>query len=311
MENPPITIVLDGQIHSSLEWKAAHAQAESWIEKGHQLFWEMDLGLFDRLPHPLSNETQCRTLGLALDHFYHTIWKKFEKESLGVSLYKGTINVNQTIAWDEKLQVQLEQKPATPFARELFFRNVALEYLQLLAEYLSADVPSYLFLDMTTADVTTICAWYSALERYPRLQLAVKGKETFPHLGTGWGHPHPVVASRIAICLPPADCESEKAFLDIAKAIHWLNSQKIPFRIIQEEFLVVKWEQLDYLVISPLGITDQSKRKLLGFRAAGGEVVFLEGPLPKGQWTNWTEWTSWTEWTELPSSYSILSHLSI
>ncbi|MEX1013058.1 MAG: hypothetical protein WDZ27_05140 [Waddliaceae bacterium] len=67
------TITLCGKLNSTLDWKQPLQTADRLLDKGKEIFWDLDLGLFDDLPLPLDNEMQYRSLSLSLSQFNEAV----------------------------------------------------------------------------------------------------------------------------------------------------------------------------------------------------------------------------------------------
>lgn len=80
-------IVLDGKMHSELDWAEQIKQAE----KLNEVVWKLDLGLFARLTHPLQHQMQFLSLKLSIDHFLDRIWTPFADKTTGLCLYEGDV----------------------------------------------------------------------------------------------------------------------------------------------------------------------------------------------------------------------------
>src|ERR1700722_17564979 len=72
-----VTISLDAQLKSDLNWKKAVLHAKEAIDKNYKIFWDLNLGLFEAINSPLSNQQQFLTLKLAINHFNNTVWNEF------------------------------------------------------------------------------------------------------------------------------------------------------------------------------------------------------------------------------------------
>lgn len=94
------SIVLDGKMSSLLDFRQARLAALSHIAIGEKILWELDLGLFDTLTHPFGNESEARSMILAIDHFMKSMWPEFEKYSVGLSLYRGDLNFDEILFSD-------------------------------------------------------------------------------------------------------------------------------------------------------------------------------------------------------------------
>lgn len=301
-----VTLQLDGRVQSEIDWKEAKTQAEQAVDQGYRLMWNIDLGLFDRLPHFLSHQGQFLTLTLALEHFRDSLWKDFKLHTVGVSLFRGSADFSHRFQWDSQQEesflhwlqgINVPHLTHLPFSKialeeegkkylSLYCRDVAVEYISLLASRLPDSLPVYLFLDLGD------CHWPSRTEmqlfnpeRFDRLNLALKGSH-LPWQAMGWHHPtvkgysgmnsatlpekHPIT---VAICVPPLHVVHPEPYLKLEQAIDILKKKNIPFKFIPESHLTAEWDGLDYLIYSPAGLSPQGKRKFQGFCAAGGTAI--------------------------------------
>lgn len=220
-------IRLDASAASTLDWSLERKEALKLIASGKKVLWHLDLGLFDRLKMPLSNPSQFKTLGLAVDYFRDTIWKEFHAFSSGVCLYQGI-----------------------PIASE------SAEYLKMLAERIPDDIPIYLE--------------YTSLPEDPLERALVTNPERFGRIliraPYSWRTDEEV---KIGILMPPLDVVSHLE--PFRKAIQDNPSAKL----IPEERLTASWEGLQLLLYSEKCLSNQGRRKIQGFIAAGGEVQDL------------------------------------
>jgi hypothetical protein len=301
-----LTITLDGRTQADLDWKNARKEAQFAIEKGYALMWDLQLGLFDRLQHPLTHQTQFLSLTLSLEHFRDSLWKEFKSQTLGISLFRGSVDFSRGFSWDidqkqsfnEWLQeiydpstesldfCQLEQHDEGQQLIRLFCRDVAVEYLALLASRLPDSLPTYLYLDAGSL-AGSILNEIQLLNpaRFDRLRLALKGHH-LPFDVLGWEAPtfqgysgHSIVElpllseKAIGVCIPPLNFYHSRHYRGLEEGLQALDKLSLPFKIIAESQLTSSWDGLDYILYAPSGLSTQGKRKLQGFCAAGGTVV--------------------------------------
>jgi len=309
------TIKLDGTSTADLSWKKEKELAQAALNAGYALFWSIDLGLFEKLPMPLDNQAQFLSLTLSLEHFRDSLWKEFKAKTIGLSIYRGSVDFSLGFAWDAQQvsnfkkwlkelfqnESQFEKETglsltffeeATPqylqrnqvanqFVR-LFCRDASVEYLSLLSTRLPDSLPCYLFLDVSSISNSLSEAQLLNPERFEHLNLALRGN-ALPWEKWIWEQdkivPRATVESTVGVCFPPMEMNHPNAYRGMDKALTKLTQHSIPFRIIAENHLITCWDGLDYLIYVPTGLSYQGKRKLQGFCAAGGTVVTLELPL--------------------------------
>jgi len=171
----------------------------------------------------------------------------------------------------------------------LFCRDVCVEYLSLLASKLPDTLPCYLFLDATSLSQDHLkLVQLLNPDRFQFLHLALKGT-SLPLGKWGW-HSHATPEGyvgamikkhpadreiKIGICLPLMHYYLPKHWKNIDQILNHLIQADMPFKLISENQLITQWDGLDFLFYNPEGLSPQGKRKLLGFCAAGGEVISL------------------------------------
>lgn len=317
-----ITIELDGRVHSDLNWKTARIIAQQAIENGYNLMWNMQMGLFNDLTQPLTNQTQFLSLTLALEHFRDSLWKEFKTQTIGLTLFRGPAEFSKGFRWDDNQKQNLQQwfqeidfphlatlnysqlmQGEEKQLINLYCRNVTIEYLLLLTAPIPDSLPVYLFLDCFSlprsfADEMQILN----PERFDHLQLALKGHQ-LPFNVMGWENPTlqgysgnslqdlpPMQTTTVGICLPLMHFYQRQPYQDLEIGIRALQKKSISFKLIPECHLTSQWDGLDYLLYSPNGLSSQGKRKLQGFCAAGGTAISMGDLLGLTQELKLTDW---------------------
>jgi hypothetical protein len=330
-----LKIQIDGRLHADLAWKLARHRAQAATEKGYFIFWEIELGLFADMKFPITHQTQHLSLSLSLEHFRDSLWKEFGPQSLGLGIYRGAADFSQQFSWDatqiENLQVWLQERfenIATLNAEtqlhldefnqahpdrlgksiegqqllSFFCRDVALEYMALLAGRLPDSLPRYLMLEMPEAIDPLWQAQLLNPECFEVFGLMVKNAK-IPLQALRWDEssifgsigkiysPIPTKQDiKIGVCLPPADMCRPSQYAGLQAALTLLVNSHIPFRLIAEDHLITDWDGLDDLFYVPTGLSAQGKRKLQGFCAAGGTVITVGCKLGLAHEMNWNEW---------------------
>nr|WP_166158036.1 hypothetical protein [Neochlamydia sp. AcF84]NGY95869.1 hypothetical protein [Neochlamydia sp. AcF84] len=276
-----ISLKLDGKVTASLDWKKIEKVAENSSKEGFLLFWDLDLGLFDRLEWPLSNQTQFLSLLLSLEHFRDNLWNKFKDQTLGVNIYRGPVNFKSQMSWDDELQSNYKEWKTTkgnendqlPFStsQALFAREVGAEYLAFLANRMPDEMPIFVTLDKDLSLSLSLEVQLTHRERWGRLHLLVKNSE-LPYLFNF--KPAPV-----GVCLPNYQWRDQQTYQELEEILRDLLNERVAFNIIPENYLLHEWEGLDYLVVISSSLTRQGKRNLQGFCAAGGTVITVGSSL--------------------------------
>lgn len=292
------TIILEGGVKASLDWTLAKIEAREQIEKNKRILWNLDLGLFNRLVHPFSQQSQFLSLRLSIDHFKREIWPVFGDGSAGVLLYNGPADYRRTFPWDAAQSSNLCEwlKEAFPSIDELnietglffhdhneatahtlctttngsrllslFCRDACVEYLNLLAANIPDEIPVYAKLETSEIDDLAFLAQLTTTEKYERLQI-------LPRIDAQQ-------SVKTAVCLPPSDLIRSEAIEGLNEAMQALENREIAYKIIPEASLITEWDELDNLIVCPKGVGPQGFRKFQGFCAANGRIVTLGSPL--------------------------------
>ncbi len=310
-----VRILLDGRADALLNWKEARHCAIQAISQRMKILWEIDLGLFSRLYAPLCDQPQFLTLGLSLDHFRDSLWTEFKQHTVGLCIFRGSANFEEEFLWDDQqdhrlqlwmqnqykeisrlpseLEIDakafgmitmplLKKSPLGTHLLKLFCRDVATDYLSLLARRLPAGIWPVVFLNTNTINEELLLTQLITREK-------IDGIGRF--VTEGILPSHAIVNSnqgsnniKVGVCLPQAIYHmklSEGQHLQ--NALRALQEKKVSFRIIHETLLTTEWDGLDYLIVLTPHITSEGLRRLKGFCAAGGTVVSLEGTLELSQ----------------------------
>ena len=303
-----VTITLNGGVRSDLKWEKERHLALEAIHHGLVIMWKIELGLFSQLSQPIRHQAQFLSLTLSLEHFRDTLWKEFQAHSIGVCLFQGSVDFTIGFEWDphqeHTLQEWLQEKAPPHLASlslgllqlqeegrallRLFCRDVAIEYIRLLATRIPDALPVFLYLDATAFSHSPSQQLQLLHPQcFERFQLVVKG-QTLPFPVLGWEHPtskgycghHPAILpleehATLGICLPDMEKVAEEVYRDLENAIFKIEEASLSFKMIPEDLLTAQWDGLDYLIYHPETLSIQGKRKLQGFCAAGGTVISL------------------------------------
>lgn len=272
-----IKINLDGRVSSTLDWNEADEKAQKYSEQGFQLFWNLDLGLFNRLKQPLSNQMQFLSLLLSIEHFQNTLWKKYQDQTLGICLYQGSTHFAEQLFWDEQLKNNYltwgrkalgEQFEETHlFLKNLFARDAIAEYLTLIVNRFSDSMRFFIVLDNRPQLSLAMEAQLIHREKFDRIHIRITNNR-LPTLSN-------YDDATIGLCLPCCNIV-DLAFLNKLESIlENLLNKKMVFRLVPEAMLINEWDGLDYLIVEPSCLSTQGRRKLQGFCAAGGTLVSL------------------------------------
>lgn len=289
-----VKVSLDATLKSNLNWEKESDVAAKYSKKGFKIFWEMNLGIFSEMPFPLSDESQYLSLKFAITHFKEIFWEKFQKETVGVSLYRGSVDLSSNYCWDDREKKNFRdwlsdhKRTAANQERQLYCRDTTAEFLNLLAKEFPPTLETWLLFDTTEFDDPVHVANLLNKECFKNFHLGVKG-DILPVQEMGWenkhspfryigrdprmNHPPPV--PNIAISLPAKRDFHPQHYETLRQAFNLLSRKNRSYRLIPESLLMTNWEGLDEIVLSPHGLSPEGKRQLMGFCASGGKVIDL------------------------------------
>ena len=249
-----VEIFLDGTLQSDLDWSSQIEVAAT----ASSIMWHLDLGLLDRLTQPLSSPSQYQALKLSIDHFCNTLLEKFQDKTIGLCLYKGPLapsfrwEEERLLEWLKRHHVRKEER----FIR-LYCQDVFAEYVDLLSSYLPEGLGSYISFERGEINDPLEIALLMNKERFPHLKLILDGvlEQDGP----------------IAVCLPSSNVIQPHFYERFPPLLAKLSH----YRMIPISLLTAEWHGLETLYVAPELISPLDKRKLQGFEAAGGSVVYF------------------------------------
>jgi hypothetical protein len=237
---------LAARTHDDLLWE---------IKEGTTLF-EFDLGLND--PYfSLEDELHFNALARALSHFHETVFPNHPNCS--AVLYRGPADFSRYFLWTELQRANFERwKEEMPALSEshlkrLFCASSFVHYFQMLAHKLPDEMPIKIILDPSDCGTLAETLHLLSPERFEHFDLE-SGLES---------------TSNIGVCFPP----DEECCPAVLEQIDALLKRLPSYRAVYEPLLREQWEGLDELYVVSRAVTEQGKRKLLGFEAAGGKII--------------------------------------
>ncbi|MBS0621201.1 MAG: hypothetical protein JSS61_07080 [Verrucomicrobia bacterium] len=239
------SIHLSAKLSDDLCWEKEKTE----VERGKFVLWELDLGFSPFTP----NDTATFfSHSLAIEEFIKSVWNGLQEESFGVLMYRGD--------WD--LRPLFPQSLWRDHFEEWGGGDEALFAAQMFAEYLhrlAAILPDSLL---------------------PLIQVHTEGLSPArkAHLFSGARFEHiyflkespPQIAS-IGIYLP----DDSLCDLSVLTTLDQMAlSLDAPYRFIHEAKLTEEWDGIDQLIVPEFALSHQGKRKLRGFEAAGGQILW-------------------------------------
>jgi len=271
-------IRLPASLQDDLQWEESIALAEERKREGDVLLWEIDLGLASYSFNP-EDSAAFYSFSLAVEQFSKQVFPSFADSTFGVVLYRGGFHPELSF-------------PATHWEPgedpSLFCARSFAEYLHRLVSFLPESVLPFAMFDLSSIPSAARQAQLFSKEKFEHTHLILK-RARFPFFGMtweegesaqGWVGKEPVkqgntAAPSLGLYLP-SDEKIDASVLELLDAkISALQKAKTPFRILSEEKLTEQWDGLDTLLVPEKAISQTGKRKLLGFAAAGGELVYF------------------------------------
>ena len=282
-----VILPLAASLKDELDWSAEKVAAQTALEQGKKLVWEID---FQFSWETLDDSSVFFAHTRALEESMKLICN-FSKETLGVCLYRGDLSFSPLMAywkWEEPFHDWLEelvekagkdhelrvcadryyQKWVSSSQGEHYFRLFSItlfaEYLHRLISCMPEELLPFIFFDASKISSPSLIAQLVSPVRfaylYTRLQAAA-----WPLLGD--------LQSNLGFLLPSDPYCDREVLSQLDRHMHECRKQNIAFRILTEEKLSEEWDNLDQLIIIPQTLTPQVTRKLQGFVAAGGRVL--------------------------------------
>lgn len=276
-----VVIVLPSRLDCDLNWEAAFAQAEQCVQNEQSILWHFDFGL-EEDSFDINDETQFLSFTVAIDLFTKKIWQKFDKNTFGVCLYQGDLSFAQQgfkiedshfFEWCE----EKHQDPQNPLSKSMFSLGVFAEYLHRLISFFPDTVIPFACVDVNAWNSVGLLSVLLSKQRFEHVYLAVRGAKDYLS-PVRWDHSGALSCVWVnepndAVCIPEDLSCSPEVCARLDALFERLEAQQIPFRLIAEGRLTEEWDGIDRLYVLKGAVSVQGKRKLLGFAAAGGEVI--------------------------------------
>lgn len=283
-------IPLPATLYDRLDWQASYKIAELAMSRGERVVWDLDLGLFNRLPLSLNDEGQFRACALAVEHLLKEIKAHFLEATLGVCLYRGNGDMRRGFPWEVGGGTEEGIDGNGEYKHLITCRDRCWDFLRQLVVNWPDSLPLFATLDMRRLSLFTqlMLLHRDQLAHFCPIVRGVSALWRFPHLG--WEEASESGAlSRQQIApyrdeeplqqglLVPSEPIDPKLYAAWEAALLNIEQQSIPTRILTESSLTAEWDGLDRIFVPP-EVSLPTKRALQGFIAAGGEVVSLMTP---------------------------------
>ncbi|HRD56360.1 MAG TPA: hypothetical protein PLC42_08200 [Parachlamydiaceae bacterium] len=269
MKQEICSIYLDCKLTASLDFQQEKKRAQDAIEQGLKLCFELDFGI-----SPLFfKSSEILSFQLALKHFEETFFLEFKDDVEMVFLYKGDLNFakgkkeENSEAFLHWLQLKsLDFSFCSNEALFSFFcRDQIMEVLRAITLDFS-DMPFSLLLDASQIEDPFLLAFLAEKKHFSPFQVLLIGKAAEEE------------KAPLAISLPSFEEVLKKRDKSFENLFDFFTEKKIAYRTISESCLLTEWHLVDFLFASSSLTTQNGKRMLQGFLAAGGTLVTLGAP---------------------------------
>jgi hypothetical protein len=252
-------IAVDVSPTSDLKWENISVSDE-------KILWNLDLNL-STLPIPPWKQGEFQALRFSIEEFAERLVQPNIEQTEGVVFFEGSADFTTDLSWTAPLEADYREwrkgKEDVPFLRRKFARDLVVDLFELLASPIHPSVPLLLRLDACSLKTPFDRVEAVNQERFQYFSLeVVGGVELDPMAPTG-------------ILLPSQEDFHQGTAEVISGLIGRLQKKGEPFRVIPENRLTLEWHQLNSLFVVRDAVSFQGDRKLQGFKAAGGELIFL------------------------------------
>lgn len=281
-----VNIAIDATDDSNLNFKEVIPQIEKAIEANKKIFVEFQFGM-DPLRFNFKDQMQFFGLSIAIASFIEVLYTPYGEHFAGVILYRGAGDFSQAIKSHLELEELYDEFKASARGDEtyllyLFSMQILMEYLHRLGAALPESLDMFVMLNLKGVDSPTKQAELLAANHFPYIKPAVKGAKVLFE-GLTWDQGRSFVGyigkdlscfekidtPHLAILLPPFG-DVDYDLMD--QKIEQINRSGESYKVIPDDMLNESWHLIDRLVVFEGHISDEGKRMIDGFIAAGGEV---------------------------------------
>lgn len=275
-----VMVTLNGREDADLDWSAQLTHAGELVRNGCKILWNIDLGLFQNVKKPLTDERQLAILKLSLQHFRETVWENFQSETIGLVIYNGDVMfsclsgqiVEETLPFQEWLREHQAGGIEPSIASAYYRRDVAAEYMTYLIAALPEELRIFLHLSTPSHLPLSVVVGLLNPDRFDKIEWILDSEHP---LHAAWQRKGELLIpqqnkSPTGFCIPYPEWMPESCgILD-----EMLSSHR-ELRLIPEGSITSRWDCLDRLYVIEELLTPFGKRQLQGFIAAGGTVLSI------------------------------------
>ena len=282
-----VMIDLPASLQADFNWDCAISLAHKVIAKGKWIVWNLDLALASVTFLPDDTAT-FHSLWLSFEQFCKKILPLFEKQTLGVIVYQGKLDITPLFPrnwWESHFLENLHEKKSYLF----FCIELFSEYIHRLVSILPDTIFPFIFFDTSEYQQLSLIAHLLFHERFEHVILGIKGN--YPFATIGWETPYGTLGyygntpppcqnqerGRSAILLPEDPFWTAPFCQAFDATSAYLQKEGKEFCLISVKKLHEEWDEIDAIYIPTKdAISEQTRRKLQGFEATGGVVIIGE-----------------------------------
>ena len=290
---------------ADFQWEEAAALAEKAVELGKWILWDLDFGLHEKRVF-LEDTAAFFSSGIAIEEFTKKLWKPFQEQTIGACLFRGGVEFAKYFVWTEQHELlYLEKSSESAFlrsdldleelGRKLFAADIFSDYLHRLSSFLPENVIPFCLFDVSSVESDAALSLLLSRERFQHLLLALKhsrlplgclnweeGKCFGGWVGRGAPYFAAVHDVTLGVCVPLEENMTKDLLKQLDDVFAELDRLQVAYRVISELYLTESWNGIDELIVFGSAVSVQGLRKLKGFLAAGGKVIYADGPLDLG-----------------------------
>lgn len=274
-----------------------YEKANEALSKNKWIVWEFDFS-WDKKPLFIQDASYFFSVGLWIGEFLEKFWIPFKESTLAFILFRGEIDLSSYFIWTEQQELLYQEKlieyPSLEEndIRSFFAADVFSEYLQRLCSFLPDEAPVMCLLDVGSIKSSAKTSYMVSKERFGHVLLGLKNAPiALSHLAWeqgkafgGWVNkegkdPVDYPIAKIGVCLPCFEKTTSQDLTLLDDVLEKLQNKGSDFRVILEGSLHENWDGIDDLIVMTSLLGPQGLRKLRGFIAAGGRVVFFGSSL--------------------------------
>jgi hypothetical protein len=173
------------------------------------------------------------------------------------------------------------------FERKLFFQDIALNYMHMLLLSFSSSTLIFILQDLKNQNTLAEKLAFSLPDTFEFFEIATKGDKGLESVlkTIVWeGSPESeneqlfdtqTMELKNGILIPDRENFYFSHIEKLNSVFESLKSEGLSFRAISDKFLIEQWEGLNKLWVLKTSLNRKLERKIKGFEAAGGEVVYV------------------------------------